>query len=77
MDFYSQGVVGIANAYMAVPELADIKPKAEAIKDLADKFNIDMLEGTEEATKKAKARLFADLTHMAAGLTNKPIANVM
>jgi hypothetical protein len=44
MDFYSQGCVGIANAYMANPELADLKPKNEALKDLADKFNIDMLE---------------------------------
>lgn len=72
MAFYGQGLPGLANAYMMVPEMNDLKPKSEAIKEMADIFNIDTLQSTQQATREAKKKLYDGLSKLYQASTSSP-----
>lgn len=61
LGFYNTGLTGIANAYMANPEMETIKPKADAIRELARKFNVQTGQSDVSKAKEMKKKLYADM----------------
>lgn len=70
MEFYSQGLMGIANAYQAVPEMQNIKPKTEAITEMAHLFNIDTQESQQQKVKEMKNQLFTKMNTLYQSVSN-------